>query len=160
MTVFHSMMYSVYASRDCDAGSRVGFFTTNAFFQNWPTNGIINQGDHNQSLITALHLLFYIDRTEPAQDDGLDRGHADQRACVGCHRHLDPMRLYFSKSYNINYQRPYGNGVGPFWRVERSSPFKVDAKTRPPSFASAGPSSPVWQSPGTEIVFIRQFQSL
>ena len=81
-------------------------------FQNWPTN-VDNQFrvTTNQSLITALHLSFSTsDRTEPARDDGLDRGHADQRACVGCHRHLDPMRLYFSKSYNINYQRPYGNG--------------------------------------------------
>ena len=90
---------------------RVGFFTTNAFFENWATN-VDNQFRVavNQSLLAALHIGFNAsERTAPFNDSVIDREHAAQE-CYGCHKNIDPMRNYFSKSYNVSYQRPFGEG--------------------------------------------------
>jgi len=92
---------------------RVGFFTTNAFFENWQTNED-NQFRVavNQSLLAGLHMTFASSEpTEPLNLEAIDAQHtADMPTCYGCHRQLDPMRYYFSKSFNVRYQRPYGEG--------------------------------------------------
>lgn len=91
---------------------RVGFFTTSVFMQNWATN-VDNQFRvlTNQTLITSLHLTFSpTEPTDPPSSDGLDEDHANQPDCVGCHRQLDPMRLYFAQSFNVNGQLARGNG--------------------------------------------------
>lgn len=92
---------------------RVGFFSTNAFFENWMTN-TDNQFRVavNQSLLGGLHTRFSAtEPTEPLRTDGVDGEHAENQDCMGCHRQIDPMRGYFAKSYNINYQRPFGDGA-------------------------------------------------
>ena len=87
---------------------RLGFFTTSVFFNNWATN-VDNQFrvTTNQALITMLHLTFSSSEpTEPLSDEGLDAEHSDEADCFGCHRQLDPMRVYFAKVFNVHYQRP------------------------------------------------------
>lgn len=88
---------------------RVGFFTTPAFLANWETNED-NQFRvaTSQSLIVALGKLFSpADPTVPASLTGLAREHAAPgTACYGCHQFLDPMRVYFSRSFSFSYQRP------------------------------------------------------
>ena len=87
---------------------RLGFFTTSAFFNNWATN-VDNQFRvvTNQTLLAALHIGFSsTEPTEPLLDEGLDAEHASEESCFGCHRQLDPMRTYFGRSFNINYQLP------------------------------------------------------
>ena len=86
---------------------RNGFFSTSVFFNNWATN-IDNQFrvTTNQALITALHLTFSSSEpTEPLSTEGLDADHANEPDCLGCHRQLDPMRVYFARNFNVNYQR-------------------------------------------------------
>lgn len=94
---------------------RVGFFTTSVFLNNWPSN-VDNQFrvTTNQTVLAALHAGYVASEpTEPLHLDGLDAAHADpQTACYGCHRQLDPMRLYFAKTYGINYQTPDPEGPG------------------------------------------------
>jgi hypothetical protein len=86
--------------------SRVGFFTTPAFFANWPTNED-NQlrVTTNQTLIVALGKSFDgTDTTEPPTHDGLSADHAQPgTACYACHRTLDPMRMYFRQSFSFGY---------------------------------------------------------
>ena len=91
---------------------RVGFFSTNAFFENWMTNDD-NQFRVavNQSLLGGLHTRFSAtEPTEPLRVDGIDGAHAENQDCMGCHRQVDPMRAYFAKSFNTSYQRPFGDG--------------------------------------------------
>ena len=86
---------------------RLGFFTTSVFFNNWATN-VDNQFrvTTNQALITMLHSTYSsTEPTEPLSDAGLDADHANEADCFGCHRQLDPMRVYFAKNFNVNYQR-------------------------------------------------------
>lgn len=94
---------------------RVGFFTTNVFLSNWATNPD-NQFrvTANQALLGALHIGFGASEpTEPLRADGLDAEHAEpETACYGCHRQLDPIRLYFARSFNTNYQKPFGDRDG------------------------------------------------
>ena len=88
---------------------RVGFFTSSVFLNNWATN-IDNQFrvTTNQSLLAALNIGFSSSEpTMPVSTDGLDDMHsAPGSACYGCHKQIDPMRLYFSKHFDINYQQP------------------------------------------------------
>ena len=88
---------------------RVGFFTSNAFFNQWPTN-VDNQFrvTVNQALLAALHIGFASSEpTEPIQMDALDAEHAEPGTeCYGCHRQLDPMRVYFGGTYNADYRFP------------------------------------------------------
>lgn len=86
---------------------RVGFFSTPAFFANWPTN-TSNQMrvTLNQALIVALGAqVDGSDRTIPAVNPppGLDVTHASQAACAACHLTLDPLRSIFSATYSWNY---------------------------------------------------------
>jgi len=86
---------------------RVGFFSTPAFFANWPTN-ISNQMrvTMNQTLIVALgHQVDGSDLTTTTGNPppGLDTVHAAQPACAFCHQTLDPLRSSFSSHYSWNY---------------------------------------------------------
>ena len=90
---------------------RVGYFTTNAFFENWLTN-VDNQFRVavNQSMLAGLQMEFVSSEpTDPLSTDAIDQEHAATAECYGCHRQIDPMRVYFSKSFNLNYQRPFGD---------------------------------------------------
>ncbi|MGF1509286.1 MAG: hypothetical protein ACFB9M_07255 [Myxococcota bacterium] len=94
---------------------RVGFFTTLAFLSNWQTNAD-NQFrvTINQALITALGASYTVaDQTPQPNTDGLDQDHAEPTtACYGCHRSLDPMRLYFMNEFTEVYQRSTEDDVG------------------------------------------------
>lgn len=84
---------------------RVGFFTTPGFAANWPTNSS-NQfrGIANQTMIVATGNQFDgNDPTASPQTPGLEIGHADDPACIGCHRLLDPTRAIFASTYSWNY---------------------------------------------------------
>jgi len=85
---------------------RTGFFSTPAFFANWPTN-INNLGrvTTNQTLITALGRSFNPENVStPLSESGLNAQHADPTSvCYGCHRSLDPMREFFRKTYSLTY---------------------------------------------------------
>lgn len=81
---------------------RVGFFSTMAFFANWPTN---EDNEHrvtaNQALIVALGRSFDGEDTiAPGNDLSLDKAHADPTtSCYSCHVTLDPMRQVFRQAY-------------------------------------------------------------
>jgi len=86
---------------------RVGFFSTPAFFANWPTN-ISNQMrvTLNQTLIVALGAqVDGSDQTAPPSNPppGLDVVHSANAACAACHRTLDPLRSIFAATYSWNY---------------------------------------------------------
>ncbi len=87
-----------------------GFFSTPAFFANWPTN------QSNQMRVTANQALIVatgtqVDGTEPytlplaaALDAGLDEEHAQPgTACFGCHQILDPTRAILSSAWTYSY---------------------------------------------------------
>jgi hypothetical protein len=85
---------------------RPGFFSTPAFFANWPTNS------SNQMRVTANQALIVAtgtaidgqDTTAPATTPGLDAEHAaPDTACFGCHQQLDPTRSIFSSTYSWFY---------------------------------------------------------
>jgi hypothetical protein len=85
---------------------RVGFFSTPAFFANWPTNESNQMRvTMNQALIVALGSA--VDGTDPTQPPqptpGLDAAHSQQGGCLTCHQTLDPLRSIFSASYSWNY---------------------------------------------------------
>lgn len=84
---------------------RVGFFTTPAFFANWGTNvNNLARVTTNQTLIVALGKSFLAEGPAPVSESGLDTDHADKTTvCYGCHRLLDPMRLFFRKTYSLMY---------------------------------------------------------
>ncbi|HVY40935.1 MAG TPA: hypothetical protein VHM31_23510 [Polyangia bacterium] len=96
---------------------RVGFFSTPAFFANWQTN-TSNQMrvTMNQALIVALGTA--VDGADPTVPvgpvPGLDVAHAQQPACVVCHRTLDPLRSIFSATYSWNYH----NQVDATWKAQ------------------------------------------
>ena len=65
-----------------------------AFFANWQTNtSNTMRVTMNQTLIVALgSMVDGTDTTTPPGTPGLDTTHADQAACYGCHKILDPSR--------------------------------------------------------------------
>jgi len=86
---------------------RVGFFTTPAFFANWPTN-LSNQMrvTLNQTLIVAVGAS--VDGTDltvtpGSPPPGIDLGHAASPDCFYCHQALDPLRSIFASTYSWNY---------------------------------------------------------
>jgi hypothetical protein len=88
---------------------RVGFYSTPAFFANWPTN-ISNQMrvTLNQTLIVALGAqVDGSDRTTTPGNPppGLDDVHSSDAACAVCHTTLDPLRSIFSATYSWNYHQ-------------------------------------------------------
>lgn len=85
---------------------RVGFFSTPAFFANWPTN-TSNQMrvTLNQALIVGLgHDVDGLDTAQvPDPPPGLDAAHGSSSDCLFCHRYMDPLRSIFSATYSWNY---------------------------------------------------------
>jgi hypothetical protein len=85
---------------------RVGFFSTPAFFANWPTNSS-NEArvTMNQALIVALGKSFDdTNSTTPVSEPALAKDHAGPgTVCYGCHRTLDPMRQVFRQTYTLFY---------------------------------------------------------
>ncbi len=84
---------------------RVGYFTTPAFFSQYPTN-ISNQArvTVNQTMIVGLGRS--IDGTDPVPATlapGVDSAHAANPACLLCHSSLDPMRRFFRAALTLNY---------------------------------------------------------
>ncbi len=85
---------------------RIGFFSTPAFFANWPTNA------SNQMRVTANQALIVAtgtavdgrDTTSPDTTPGLDEAHAPtESGCFNCHRQLDPTRSILSATYSWFY---------------------------------------------------------
>jgi hypothetical protein len=85
---------------------RLGFFSTPAFFANWPTNS------SNQMRVTANQALIVAtgaavdgqDTTAPTTTPGLDADHAAPgTTCFGCHQQLDPTRSILSSTYSWFY---------------------------------------------------------
>ncbi len=87
---------------------RVGFFSTPAFFANWPTNASNQMRvTLNQALIVATGAqIDGTDGTQPAMTPGLDSTHAmPGSACYGCHQLLDPTRSILSATYSWFYNQ-------------------------------------------------------
>jgi hypothetical protein len=85
---------------------RVGYFTTLAFFANWPTNASNQMRvTTNQALIVATGTAIDgTDGTTPPSTPGLDSTHAAPgSACYGCHQLLDPTRSILSSTYSWFY---------------------------------------------------------
>jgi hypothetical protein len=110
---------------------RVGFFSTPAFFANWQTN-TSNQMrvTMNQALIVALGTA--VDGSDqtvpPGPVPGLDVTHAQQPACIVCHRTLDPLRSILSATYSWDYH----NQVDPVWKGQPGL-FVFEGVTQPVS---------------------------
>ena len=86
---------------------RVGYYSTPAFFANWPTN-VSNQmrAPLHQTLIVATGKA--VDGSDPTLapgNPGLDVAHAGQDACLGCHQVLDPTRSIFAATWSWHYRR-------------------------------------------------------
>jgi hypothetical protein len=95
---------------------RVGFFSTPAFFANWPTN-VSNQmrAPLHQALIVATgKAIEGGDPTAAPGSPGLDGAHATQEACLGCHRTLDPTRSIFAATWSWHYRRQQS----PQWQAQ------------------------------------------
>jgi hypothetical protein len=85
---------------------RPGFFSTPAFFANWPTNASNQMRvTVNQALIVATgNAIDGTDPTTPQTTPGLDADHAPSNtACYGCHQQLDPTRSILSSTYSWFY---------------------------------------------------------
>ena len=95
-----------------------GFFSTPAFFANWPTNQSNEMRvTTNQALIVATGMQ--VDGTDPtpiayatALDAGLDQQHAPNgTACYGCHQLLDPTRAILSSDWTYSYYEQLDAGM-------------------------------------------------
>ena len=86
---------------------RVGFFSTPAFFANWPTNNSNQHRDTlNQALIVGLgRSINPVDKgTATVLDNGKDGQHSDPNSpCYSCHQTMDPMRNVFRQAYTYSY---------------------------------------------------------
>ncbi|HLK88242.1 MAG TPA: hypothetical protein VKZ18_00030, partial [Polyangia bacterium] len=84
---------------------RVGFFTTPAFLALWNTN---DSNQHrvtmNQTLLASLGQSFTSDNNlTPLSEVGLASSHTTTTGeCYGCHKSLDPMRMFFGNQYDFN----------------------------------------------------------
>jgi hypothetical protein len=95
---------------------RVGFFSTPAFFANWQTN-ISNQMRvtiHQALIVATGSSIDGSDRTRAATTPGLDAAHANEGACLSCHRILDPTRSIFAATWSWNYH----NQIDAKWTGE------------------------------------------
>lgn len=95
-----------------------GFFSTPAFFANWPTNSSNEMRvTTNQGLIVGTGMQ--VDGTDPttlplatALDAGLDQGHAAPGTpCYACHQLLDPMRSILSSDWTYSYYEQLDAGM-------------------------------------------------
>ncbi len=84
---------------------RIGFYTTPAFLALWNTN---DSNQHrvtmNQTLLVALGLTFTPDNNlTPLSQTGLASAHTTTTGeCYGCHKSLDPMRMFFGNQFDFN----------------------------------------------------------
>jgi hypothetical protein len=84
---------------------RVGFYTTPAFLALWNTN---DSNQHrvttNQTLLAALGQSFTSDNNlTPLSEVGLASSHTTTTGeCYGCHKSLDPMRMFFGNQLDFN----------------------------------------------------------
>ena len=86
---------------------RLGFFSTPAFFANWPTN-VSNQMrvTVNQALIVATGAAIDPDDgTMAPGTPGLDNVHARRADCFSCHKTMDPTRSILSAHWSYGYHR-------------------------------------------------------
>ena len=84
---------------------RIGFYTTPAFLALWNTN---DSNQHrvtmNQALLASLGQSFTSDNNlTPLSEVGLASSHTTTSGeCYGCHKSLDPMRMFFGNQYDFN----------------------------------------------------------
>jgi hypothetical protein len=84
---------------------RIGFYTTPAFLALWNTN---DSNQHrvtmNQTLLASLGISFTSDNNlTPLSEVGLASSHTTTSGeCYGCHKSLDPMRLFFANQFDFN----------------------------------------------------------
>jgi hypothetical protein len=105
-TVFYDLPKLRTATELVVTTPRVGFFSTPAFFANWPTNSSNQMRvTVNQALIVATGAAIDgTDSTAPPSTPGLDDKHAaPNTACYGCHQLLDPTRSILSATYSWFY---------------------------------------------------------
>lgn len=105
-TVFYDLPALRAASELVVSTARVGFFSTPAFFANWPTNPSNQMRvTVNQALIVATGMqVDGTDTTAPSTTPGLDAAHAaPDTVCFGCHQQLDPTRSILSSTYSWFY---------------------------------------------------------
>jgi hypothetical protein len=105
-TVFYDLPALRTATELVLATPRIGFFSTPAFFANWPTNSSNQMRvTVNQALIVATGAAIDgTDSTSPPTTPGLDAEHAPQStACFGCHQQFDPTRSILSSTYSWFY---------------------------------------------------------
>ncbi|MEO7733045.1 MAG: hypothetical protein ABIY55_18935, partial [Kofleriaceae bacterium] len=105
-TVFYDLPALRSASELVLTTPHPGFFSTPAFFANWPTNSSNQMRvTLNQALIVATGTAIDgRDRTAPPTTPGLDAEHAPSNtACFGCHQQLDPTRSILSATYSWFY---------------------------------------------------------
>lgn len=95
---------------------RVGFFSTPAFAANWQTNtSNTMRVTMNQTFIVALgSMVDGTDTTTPPGTPGLDTVHANQAACYGCHKILDPSRSILSSTWSWYYH----GQTDPTWTAQ------------------------------------------
>jgi hypothetical protein len=87
------------------ATPRIGFFSTLAFFANWPTNtSNAHRVTANQALIVGLGRSFDDrDVTIQLSETSVDALHVQPgTVCFACHQTLDPMRDFFRHSYSVS----------------------------------------------------------
>ena len=105
-TVFYNLPALRTAKELVLSTPRVGFFSTPAFFANWPTNSSNQMRvTVNQALIVATGAAIDgTDSTSPPTTPGLDAEHAPKNtACFSCHQQLDPTRSILSSTYSWFY---------------------------------------------------------
>jgi len=92
---------------------RAGFYSTPAFFANWPTN-VSNQMrvTINQALIVATgSSIDGTDGTMAPGTPGLDAAHARRADCFSCHKTMDPTRSILSATWSYGYHRQTDAGL-------------------------------------------------
>ena len=107
LTAFYSLPTLRTANELVVRTPRVGFFSTPAFFANWPTNNSNQQRDTlNQALIVGIgRSINPVDKgTSTVLDTGKDGQHSDPTSpCYSCHQTMDPMRNVFRQAYTYSY---------------------------------------------------------
>lgn len=113
------MPYDIPALRSASelglALPRVGFYTTPAFLALWNTN---DSNQHrvtaNQTLLVALGQSFTSSNAiVPLSSTGLDAAHAVAGTeCNGCHKSLDPMRMFWGSQFDFNDRNDFPARAG------------------------------------------------
>src|SRR5580698_854241 len=123
---------------------RIGFYTTPAFLALWNTN---DSNQHrvtmNQTLMAALGESFTSDsQLVPLSEVGLASAHTTTSGeCYGCHKSLDPMRMFFGNQFDFNDRNDFV--ANPF---SGSQPNPRPASPQAAAFAFADVN---WASPST-----------